>query len=60
VFPLYDDVLAGVPEYERYLTLGQLEASTDRLAARPGLQACQAGVSRSIMDGAPALRVAVP
>ncbi len=33
VFPYYDDIVTAVPEYDRYLGLTALEASTDRLTA---------------------------
>jgi hypothetical protein len=47
VYPRYDDVVAGVPAYERFLTVDEVEASTDRLlGAHPALQAWTAGTSR--------------
>ena len=47
MFPRYDDVIAGVPAYERYLTVDEVESSTDRLlAAHPGVEAWTAGTSR--------------
>jgi len=33
MFPRYDDIVAGVPAFERYLPVDELEASTDRFAA---------------------------
>jgi hypothetical protein len=33
VFPWYGDIIVGVPAYDRYPALAQLEESTDRLAA---------------------------
>ena len=48
MFPRYDDIVAGVPAYERYLPLEELEASTDRLiAAHPAVKVWRAGASRS-------------
>jgi hypothetical protein len=47
VFPRYQDVIAGVPAYDRYLTLEEVEASTDQLlAAHPEVEAWPAGTSR--------------
>jgi hypothetical protein len=51
VFPRYDDIVAGVPSYDGYLSVDELEASTDRLiAAHPDTQAWRAGASRSGHD----------
>jgi hypothetical protein len=47
MYPRYDDIVAGVPEYERFLSLDEVEASTDRLlAAHPGVETWTAGTSR--------------
>lgn len=47
MFPRYDDVIAGVPACDRFITLDEVEASTDRLlAAHPRMQAWSAGTSR--------------
>jgi hypothetical protein len=34
VFPAFDELLRAVPDYRRFLTVDELEASTDRLLAR--------------------------
>ena len=47
MFPRYDDVIAGVPAYDRYPTVDAVEASTDRLlASGPAARAWHAGTSR--------------
>jgi hypothetical protein len=48
VFPCLGEIVEGVPALERYLTLGELEQSTDRLAAsHPEMEVWSPGVSRS-------------
>jgi hypothetical protein len=48
VFPCFDEIVGGVPALERYLTLGELEHSTDRLAAaHPEIEVWTPGVSRA-------------
>jgi hypothetical protein len=48
VFPCFDDVLAAVPEYDRYPGLAALETSTDRLAAaHPEIEVWTPGASRA-------------
>ena len=48
MFPYYDDIIAAMPEYDRYLGLTALEASTDRLAAaHPEVEVRTAGASRA-------------
>ncbi|HET6476101.1 MAG TPA: hypothetical protein VFH93_08510 [Thermoleophilia bacterium] len=48
MFPCLDDIVAGVPEYDGYLRLSQLEASTDRIAAaHPEIEVWSPGVSRA-------------
>ncbi len=51
MFPRYDDVIAAVPAYERFLSVDEVEASTDRLlAAHPRVEAWSAGMSRAGHD----------
>jgi hypothetical protein len=39
LFPCFDEIVAGVPDLGRYLTLGKLEHSTDLLvAANPEIE----------------------
>lgn len=46
--PRYEDVVAGVPDHERYLSVEQLETSTDRfVATHPGVEVWTAGASRA-------------
>lgn len=48
VFPCFDEIVRGVPVLERYLTLGELERSTDRLAAEhPEIEVWTPGASRA-------------
>jgi hypothetical protein len=48
VFPCFDEIVGGVPAHERYLTLGELEQSTDRLAAgHPDIDVWTPGASRA-------------
>ena len=48
MFPCFDDIVGGVPALERYLSLGELEQSTDRLAAEhPEIEVWTPGVSRA-------------
>ena len=47
MIPRYDDIIASVPSWDRYLRVDDLEASTDRLlAAQPRVTAWRAGTSR--------------
>ena len=47
MFPRYDDIVAGVPAFERYLPVDELEASTDRFAAaHPEVEVVAVGASR--------------
>jgi hypothetical protein len=47
VFPRYDEVIAGVPAYERYLPVDEIEASTERfLTEHPAVGSWRAGLSR--------------
>jgi hypothetical protein len=46
-YPRYDDILSGVPEAERFPTVDELEAATDRLLIEhPEARAWQCGTSR--------------
>ena len=46
MFPCFGEIVEGVPAFERYLTLGELEESTDRLAAaHPETDVRSAGAS---------------
>ena len=48
MFPCFDDIVGAVPALERYLSLGELEQSTDRLAAEhPEIEVWTPGVSRA-------------
>ena len=48
MFPCFDEIVRGVPALERYLTLGELEQSTDRLAAaHPEIEVWTPGASRA-------------
>jgi hypothetical protein len=48
VFPYYDAIVGGVPDFEGYLGLDELEASTSRFAsAHAGIDVWQAGASRA-------------
>ena len=48
MFPLFGDIVAGVPAYDRYPLLSELEASTDRLAAaHPEVEVWAPGASRA-------------
>ena len=48
MFPCFDEIVGGVPALERYLTLGELEQSTDRLAAaHPEIEVWTPGASRA-------------
>ena len=48
MFPCFDEIVGGVPAFERYLTLGELEQSTDRLAAaHPEIEVWSPGASRA-------------
>lgn len=58
VFPQYHDVVAAVPEYDRYLTVSELEGSTDEsVATHPATRVRQAGASRA---GLPIRCIEVP
>jgi hypothetical protein len=50
MFPRYDELLKGVPEYERYPTLEEYEQEIERLAASPHVARREIGRSR---DGRP-------
>ena len=48
MFPWFGEIVAGVPALERYLGLGELEHSTDRLAAaHPEIEVWSPGASRA-------------
>ncbi len=48
MFPWFGDIVAGVPAYDRYPLLAELEESTDRLAAaHPEVEVWSPGVSRA-------------
>ncbi len=48
MFPCFGEIVAGVPALERYLTLGELEQSTERLAAaHPEIEVWSPGTSRA-------------
>jgi hypothetical protein len=48
LFPCFDEIVAGVPHLGRYLTLGELEHSTDLLAAaHPEVEVWSPGASRA-------------
>ena len=48
MLPRYEDVIAGVPAHERYLSVDELEESTDRfVAAHPAVKVWTAGASRA-------------
>jgi len=58
VFPCFDHIVRAVPGHDRYLTLDELEASTDRLAAaHPEVEVWAPGASRG---GRPIRCVEVP
>ncbi|HQG03031.1 MAG TPA: hypothetical protein PK838_01710 [Thermoleophilia bacterium] len=47
MYPRHDEIIAAVPAYERFLTLDEVEASTDRLlAAHPEVSVWTPGTSR--------------
>lgn len=51
MFPRYDDIVGGVPAYEGYLSVDELEASTDRfIDAHPEVEVWHAGASRAGQD----------
>lgn len=48
MYPHFDDLVSAVPEYDRYLTLEELDAGVGRLAAaHAGVELWQPGVSRA-------------
>lgn len=48
MFPCFDEIVGGVPALERYLSLAELERSTDRLAAaHPEIEVWAPGASRA-------------
>ncbi len=48
MFPCFEGIVAGVPAHDRYLCLGELEESTDRLAAaHPEIEVWSPGASRA-------------
>ena len=50
MFPRYDDIVAAVPAYDRYLLLDELEASTDALRS-PRTRASRSGAAGASRDG---------